>query len=120
MKKFFLLGVIFLLIGCAGNRTWTKADYAREAAFVGLTIIDWGQTRNIAKHPDDYGESNPILGRHPSVGRVNTYFPLAIAGHIIATHYIPHPYRPWWQYIWIAREGYAVGRNYSFGVRMEW
>jgi hypothetical protein len=48
-------------------------DLYRELAFQALLIADWKQTRQIARAPDRYFERNPILGNHPSVGRVDTY-----------------------------------------------
>lgn len=44
------------------------------ALAVAATIADWLQTLTIAKHPDLFTEFNPILGKHPSVARVNIYF----------------------------------------------
>jgi hypothetical protein len=44
---------------------WTKTDTVLEAVYAGLTIVDWGQTRDIAKHPQQYSEMNPLLGKHP-------------------------------------------------------
>jgi hypothetical protein len=38
---------------------------------------DWSQTRWIADHPG-FTEMNPYLGAHPSIGRVNVYFALAL------------------------------------------
>jgi hypothetical protein len=37
------------------------------------SFTDYRQTVYIARHPE-YHEINPILGEHPSVGKVNAYF----------------------------------------------
>lgn len=39
-----------------------------------LLVIDWGQTRHIARNPDRFFEKNPFLGLHPSINMVNAYF----------------------------------------------
>lgn len=39
------------------------------------TLVDWGQTRTIAHHPDQYHEAfNPVLGDHPSRRNVDAWF----------------------------------------------
>ena len=45
-------------------------------------LLDWGQTLNIAQHPDHWHELNPLLGPHPSTGSVNMYFGLATLGNL--------------------------------------
>jgi len=52
-------------------------------------VIDWGQTRTVAKHPELYQETNPIMGKHPSLRTVNTYFSSAIVGSALIAHALP-------------------------------
>ena len=47
-------------------------------------IMDWQQTRQIALHPERWGEMNPILGKHPTTGKVDTYFTIVLVGMWIA------------------------------------
>ncbi len=63
-----------LLFSCAGNKAWTKQDTVREATWMALNGVDWLQTRQIALQPNRFYEYSPILGKHPSVERVNLYF----------------------------------------------
>ena len=42
---------------------WTSADSYRETTFQVLNIIDWGQTRYIAQHPDQFREPPSDEGR---------------------------------------------------------
>ena len=107
-------------MGCSGNRTWTKGDYIREGVKLAVQVIDWRQTRRIAEQPDKYYEMNPILGDHPSVGRVNTYFALSTVGNILITHAIPHPYRQWWQYLSIGASTACIWNNYNIGLKIRW
>lgn len=42
-----------------------------------LTLVDWRQTRYIARHPDEYREVGPaakVIGEHPTKEAVNRYF----------------------------------------------
>jgi hypothetical protein len=65
-------------------------DLYRELAFQALLIADWKQTRQIARAPDRYFERNPILGNHPSVGRVDTYmFAAGVLHWVIAANLSP-------------------------------
>lgn len=39
-----------------------------------LLVVDYLQTLQIALNPDKWFERNPLLGRHPSVRRVQVHF----------------------------------------------
>lgn len=43
-------------------------------ALLALLVLDWRQTLAIARNPAKWYERNPGLGKHPSVGRTNTWF----------------------------------------------
>ena len=52
-------------------------DYQFVLIFALIALcFDWGQTRTIAKNPTKWSETNLILGRHPSLEKVNIYFAL--------------------------------------------
>ncbi len=53
---------------------------------------DWAQTVEIASRPDRNYEFNPLLGRHPSVSQVNTYFILGTTTEVLATALWPEEY----------------------------
>lgn len=97
------------------------ADW-RDAAFKGastaLLVIDWGQTREGAKHPDKYIESNPFLGSHPSLGKVNVYFATGIAINLFAVPLLPHRLAPMFHSGVIMLELKTVLGNRAIGVRM--
>jgi len=57
-----------------------------------LTFADYRQTIYIAKHPA-YHEVNPILGEHPSVGKVNAYFAASFAAKNIVFWTLPDKYK---------------------------
>ena len=54
--------------------TMSTGDLALASASSLLLGVDWAQTRYTAAHPQSFSETNAILGVHPSLGAVNTYF----------------------------------------------
>jgi hypothetical protein len=110
-----LLLIALLFVGC-GSRTWTKADSAREAAYLALHVADWGQTLDIADHPDKWHENNPALGSHPSRGEVNRYFAITGLLHPVISYALPDDWRPYWQYGTIGLEVICVGNNARMGI----
>ena len=123
MKRLIILLLLsFSLFSCAGMteyrfaKKWTKTDTALEMTYIGLTLIDWGQTRCIVK--ENYEETNIILGKHPSMEKVDTLIPLGIAAHAVLAGALPPKYRRYWQVFWIGVEGSAVLHNYNIGLRI--
>lgn len=112
---------ILLFLPSLAFGEWTTADSVRQGVFTGLTMIDWAQTRYIAKHsPVEVQEGNPILGKTPSLGRVNNYFAVSIVGHAAISYVLPRPWREGWQYVWIGIEGERIHHNYAMGVKLSW
>lgn len=111
MRKYCL--IFILLTGCS----FTKAEIGLEAAYLGLLVLDWGQTLYIADH-EDYYERNPILGRHPSRGAVNSYFLMSALLHPLVSVVLPKEYRAWWQGGTIGLDALCVGNNFSIGIGM--
>ena len=112
-KLCFIL--IFLSTPCYA---WDKGDTVREVVWQGLHIVDWGQTLEIARHPDKFNEMNPLMGKHPSVGRVNTYMGLSAMGHLIISYVLPDKYRIYWQWITIGMSGACVINNFNIGLKV--
>ena len=83
-----------------------------------LTMADWLQSLNIAKHPLDFHEMNPVLGRHPSEGSVNTYMALATLGSLLAPEAVPQKLRTPLRTAWAALELANVIRNRRIGIGM--
>jgi len=94
---------------------WTDADIKREVAFLVLQFIDYGQTRTIAKHPENYHEFNEILGSHPSVSKVNKYFAVTTLLQLVVADKWTE-YRTEFQYLTIGIEVGAVGNNVMIGI----
>jgi hypothetical protein len=54
-----------------------------------LLIVDWGQTDWATWHRNEYYETNKILGKYPSRGKINIYFPICIATNIVGAYLLP-------------------------------
>lgn len=113
------LALILLLFSTTAHAEWSEKDTQRQLIFTGLAALDWGQTRYIAKHPDEYYERNPLLGAHPTTGRVDGYFTSSILLHWGISAMLPDKWRKYWQYTGIAVETGAVANNYSLGIRLD-
>ena len=94
MTKLFmsaLLSLSLLFSFSFGGDWWerNKEWVVGQGIFLTLLAIDWGQTRYIAKL--GLPELNPILGKKPSLRKINAYF-ITVA--------ILHTYLSWegWKY----------------------
>ena len=113
----FLLAI--LLCGCTTDK-WSKRDIALEAAYIALHTVDYLQTRQIAKHPDKWHERNPVLGRHPSVGEVGTFFLGTAIVQLGVAHLLPEKYRVWWISGNLISQVAVVGNNFNVGIGVKW
>lgn len=113
-----LLALLLLLPSLCFAGDWSREDTYRQSALTGLLIADWAQTRYIAKHSNTFYETNTVLGKYPSVGRVDNYFALSIVAHAAISTVLPNAWRQGWQYVWIGIELEKVAHNHSIGVRM--
>lgn len=111
-----ILVVMALAASTAHADEWRTEDTQRETAYMVLHAMDWAQTRNIARNPDRYFEYNSIIGRHPSVGRVDAYMATSALLHIGVTRVLPAEYRAAWQYITIGVKAGLVQHNFSVGL----
>ena len=120
MKRVSMLLSLLLLPVMLGAEEWfeplNRNEVIAETAFVGLAVLDWNQTLQIAKHPDRYSETNPVIGNHPSTERVNLLMPAGIVLHALVTYALPRTYRPFWQYVWIGEETACVYQNWKSGL----
>lgn len=117
MKTLFSM-ILFLALTSPAHAEWTKTDTAFQLVYSALHITDWGQTRDIAKNPDRFHENNPILGKHPSVGKVDTYMALTLIGSTAMSILLPPKYRRWWQVGLIGLEGALVIHNFNIGIKV--
>ena len=121
LLKPFLIGcaVAFALIyGNAEARSWTEAEKGWAAAAVTFTLIDWAQTRHIARNPDRWRELNPLLPQHPTLGQVNRHFIRSIAAGAALVYFLPEYRLPILKTITVVQFG-VTARNAYLGIRME-
>ena len=102
----------------AQAREWTAEEKWTGAAVLTLSVIDWAQTRHIARNPHQWRELNPLLPSSPSVGRVNTYFAMSIVAGAAAAHFMPRWRLPLLRTMAVYQFT-VTARNASLGIRMD-
>ncbi len=112
-----LMLAILLIAWPVSARDWTGEEIGWGAAAAAVRLADWAQTRNIVRNPDRFREVNPIIGEHPSMGRVDGVFILGSALLFAAAHYFPEYRRSILQVYVVIGSG-VVARNASIGVKM--
>ena len=111
-------------LGEPDNSGLSNTEVAKEAAMVGLLIVDYAQTRSINGFCDDLvnctvHETNPLLGGCPGAARTRNYFLGMIGAHIAITNLLPQEYRSAWQNAGLALEVVITARNARLGLRMK-
>jgi hypothetical protein len=114
MKTTIAIFLILFSISAAADE-WTEADTQRQIIFTALSIVDAQYTKDIKTRPD-LEEKNPILGRHPSNGRINAYFSAVIIGHAVISYALPADLRSKWQQAGILIEIAADVNNFNMGL----
>lgn len=102
----------------AQAREWTDEELRWGAALAVTRLVDWGQTRYIAKHPDRFREVNPLIGDNPSLGEVNRHFVVSSLLMFGAAHYLPQ-HRGTILKVWVAIGVGANVHNAAIGVRID-
>lgn len=113
-------------------KPWTKTEITQEVIWQALHLIDWGQTRYIAKHPDEYDEveSERWIGRNPSASRVDKFMIVTGLLHWGISWLIPNKigfdvwgydfnWRTIFQAVTIVKTAGTVYHNNSIGIRVE-
>lgn len=118
--KYIIILLLFPITAFSSD-AWTTSDSVREATYLALHVADWGQTRyaNSDENRHLYEEQNPILGKHPSIKRVDTYFAVTALLHVGVAYVLPRKWREAFQYTTIGGEAIVVFRNNSIGVRID-
>lgn len=117
-----LLALVLLLVSTltwADNRSWTPEEKAWLGTAAAVTVADWATTRDLSRrYNEGYHENNPILGKHPSTGRVDLYFVTAgTIGYLIADNLDQN--RTTFLQAWTAVEIFYTNRNLNIGLRMK-
>lgn len=116
MKHVVLAFLLFLSVPAYADE-WRTADTWREVTYLTLHVIDWAQTRNISRNPEEWSEQwNKVLGEHPSTARVDRYFAFTAIAHIGIVRALPKEWRAPFQYVTISVEVVSDVHNYTFGI----
>jgi hypothetical protein len=113
-----LAATVGLLSGCAALPAETRAE---ETTYQVLAAVDAMQTLRTADTPGRLHEDNPLLGPHPSPGKVAVYFAVgAVAHYGITSLLVEHDAPPWlvraWELSGITMEIACVGNNLGDGI----
>lgn len=116
----YLLPLLLLIPSFCSADEWTKSDTGREVVYLILHVADWGQTRNgVHRESEGYWEINPILGKHPSIKRVDTHFTVTAIAHVAIAYALPRKWREAFQYTTAGIEAVFVIDNNSIGLRVD-
>jgi hypothetical protein len=113
-----ILALVLFPSLCRAADPWETTDYVLAGAAVAALAVDWGQTRHIAKNPNRFIETNPVLGTSPSVGKVDAYFVGAMVGTVALAHVLPNDWRQLFLAGVLTVELGVVQQNRSLGIKM--
>lgn len=115
-----ILAAMALAASTAHADEWRTEDTQRETAYLVLHAMDWAQTRNIARNPNQYSESGVIarsmIGAHPSVAQVNQYMIGSAVLQYAIARALPSECRKVFQYVTIIDAGVSVSGNFRIGL----
>jgi len=120
MKK--IITTMLLFVSChAFADEWHTQDTILEATYLALHITDWAQTRYASRQTyqngnPHYDEANPIIGTHPSYGKINAYFIVTGIGHVWLSSIMPERARSMFQYVTIGVELDSTIHNVQIGI----
>ena len=108
-----------LLAPMSAFAQWTPEQKTIAAVAVAATLVDYGQTRWIAvncpSRSNSCYETNPVLGRRPSLSRVNEYFSITPVIGYFVTDALPSEWRTRFLYSFTSVEIVITQRNYKLG-----
>jgi uncharacterized protein (DUF486 family) len=117
MNKYVVGAYLLLSSLVAQAEQWTETQKTLAASYLIAHVIDWGQTRYIAQTPDKSTEYNSILGSHPSMAKVNTYFLLTPVLWYYALDNIPQYRTAALTVLNLVQIG-VVAHNYHVGIKV--
>lgn len=137
IKNAIIATAIFFILAVSNHASagqfWSE-DKTTNALIISanaLALIDWRQTRYIAKNPDRFHErgiASHFIGEHPSTGDVDQYFALSIILTNGIGYFLPESatvfglqFNPKKSFYIGANiyEGYYVLNNIELGIRIQ-
>lgn len=118
MKALALALILILALSTAPAHagSWDEQNTRLHMPLTVLMFIDLGQTLYIADHPDEYSESNGMMGDHPSRKKVREYFVLSYLMITGLTWALPAKWSHGLQKGVITMEVYSTVNNKYIGV----
>lgn len=113
MRSVILIVTIVLITGCSQ----AHVSNTLYGTALGTLVVDWGQTRAIVKDPKRH-EKNPILGPHPTLEQVDTYFPAIILGTAISYPLLKPSMRPYFYGAITLLESIVIINNFKSGLHI--
>jgi len=117
MKYLLALLMLFSSAAHADFDSWSTTDKSLFAAHTALLVADWGQSRYISQHPDQYVENNAILGPRPSQRSVDLFFLTQLVGSYYLLDYAKNERFSILVGFTVVRAA-AVQHNASIGIKM--
>ena len=99
--------LLLLLASPLAAQQRKPVDYVLATAATSLLAADWSQTHVIGRDPC-YCEDNLLLGPHPSSGRINTYFSIAVAMNLAAFALPERPRRIWYGAVLLTEAAFVL------------
>lgn len=117
MKTICLILILILLLATpAYADSWDEENTILHIPLTALMIVDYGQTLYIADHPNEYYETNIIMGDHPSRKEVTEYFILSYLAVTSLTWLLPDKWSHGFQTSIITMEIYHTVKNKYIGI----
>jgi len=116
MRNLFLS--LLLLFPLIAKAQWTDEQKILGGVALTVMVIDYGQTRQIALHPEKWTELNPLLPKKPSLADINRHFIIIPIVTYVALDHLPSEYRTVALYVITAMQVAVVANNYRIGVRI--
>jgi uncharacterized protein YfiM (DUF2279 family) len=111
-----LLTLLLAVCFSAHADDWTTEQKALGAIALTATVVDYGQTRGLVL--DHRNEGNRVLGKHPSMGKVNAYFAaVSVLGYLVADN-LSSDNRTTFLVLASGIEIYQIGQNKYLGCRI--
>jgi len=119
----FMAGLILgFLLAAVITSSFSEEREAKDTPLLlaagAALFIDYRQTLQVSRYPELYWERNPIMGRHPGRGTVNTYFLAAAVITAGIARALPVKYRRIFLGGVIGVEAITVAGNKSIGLRV--
>ena len=120
MRQLAILLLCTLVHISAFAAEWTVEEKKWFVASSVFIITDWGTTRNLSKRYDEgYHEKNKVLGRYPSINRINNHFiSVLVLNYVVADALFPSHRLNYLKTVTFFQAG-VTAHNLSIGLKID-